>query len=195
MNWWLMGALVLSLISPIAYTKSMLAGKSRPHRVTRFVVWLACLTALLGVLNSPNTAGLVFAIIGVARSTYLLVLSGVYGVGGSSRLDRQCLLVAVSALAVYLATGKVLLAILLAILAEFAGHIPTLVKTWHEPRSEDPLFFITEMTAAGLGVCAIWEMRADILFPVYLVLANMLMVWLLYRHALRVRIQRFSRTA
>jgi hypothetical protein len=169
------------LISPVFYTKSMLAGKSKPHRVTRLVVWLAAVTGVIGIIGSPNLAGVIFAFIFLARATYLLIMSGIYGVGGASRLDLACLVVAVLALIVYALTGSGLLAVCFGILADLIAYIPTFVKTWHKPESEDPTFFGIEAMASLFAVFAIWQVRVDILFPVYFVLCSLAVILLIYR--------------
>lgn len=184
MNIWIIGTLILSLISPIFYTKSMLAHKAKPHRVTRLIVWLAAIAGLMGVLDSTNTAGIIFAVIFLVRASYLLVMSLFYGVGGASLLDRSCLAIGVLALILYVVTGSGLLAISLGILADVIGYIPTFAKTWRYPQSEDPTFFIVEGIAALFGVIAIWELRADILFPLYFVACNIIIVVLIYRRRL-----------
>ena len=192
MNYWIVGTLVLSLISPISYTKSMLAGKTKPHRVTRLIVWLASIAGILGVLHSTNTAGIIFAFIFFGRATYLLGMSIMYGVGGASRLDKTCLTIGLTALAAYLITGSGLLAISFGILADFIGYIPTFVKTWHQPKSEDPLFFSIESAASVLAIFAIWQPRVDILFPIYFFLCGGTVVVLIYRKQLTRRLRVLS---
>ncbi len=192
MNYWLIAALVLSLVSPIFYTKSMLAGKAKPHRVTRLVIWLASVATLLGVLHSTNTAGMVFAAIFLARATYLLGMSVLYGVGGASRLDRSCLAIGALAVALYGLTGNGLMAVLLGICADVIGFVPTFVKTWHMPESEDPTFFAVEGTAALAGVFAVGQLRVDVILPVYIVLCNIVMLIFIHRKQLVRRAKRLS---
>ncbi len=119
MNYWIIGTLILSLLSPISYTKSMLAGKAKPHKVTRLIVWLASIAGILGVLHSSNVAGIIFAGIFFARASYLLVMSLIYGTGGASRLDKSCLVVGILALVAYVITGSGMLAISFGILSDF----------------------------------------------------------------------------
>lgn len=192
MNIWILGTLLLSLISPYFYTRSMLAGRAKPHKVTRLIVWLASVTGLLGVLHSPNTAGIIFAVIFFVRASYLLVMAFIYGTGGASMLDKSCLGIGVLALAAYVATGNGLLAISFGILADLIGYIPTFVKTWHKPESEDPLFFGIESAASLLAIFAIWELRADILFPVYFFVCGIFVLFLIYRKRLSRRLGRLS---
>lgn len=192
MDYLIIGVLLLSLISPIFYTKSMLAGKAKPHRVTRLIIWLAALAGLLGVLGSSNIAGIIFAGIFLARASYLLLMSLKYGVGGASKLDKSCLVIGIVALVAYITTGSGLLAIAFGILADLIGYIPTFVKTWHKPESEDPTFFAIEGLASLLAVFSIWELRVDILFPIYFVLCSVVVVALIYRKKLMRRLKALS---
>lgn len=181
MDIWILGTLILSLASPIFYTRSMIAGKSKPHRITRLIVWLAAVAGILGVLGTSNVSGLIFACIFLARATYLFIMSLIFGVGGASKLDRYCLAIAVLALVLYVTTGSGLLAIAFGIIADLIGYIPTFVKTWHKPSSEDPTFFFIEMIASLFAVFAIWQIRVDILFPIYFVLCSAVVLALIYR--------------
>ncbi|HSX34688.1 MAG TPA: hypothetical protein VLF62_03540 [Candidatus Saccharimonadales bacterium] len=189
MDYWILGTLILSLLSPISYTRSMLAGKAKPHKVTRLIVWLASIAGLLGVLHSSNTAGIIFAGIFFARASYLLVMALIYGTGGASRLDKSCLVIGMGALVAYAVTGNGLLAILFGILADLIGYIPTFVKTWHQPKSEDPVFFGIESLASLLAIFAIWEARADILFPIYFLVCGAAVIFLIYRKQIARRLR------
>lgn len=184
MNYWIIGTLVLSLISPISYAKSMLAGKAKPHRVTRLIVWLASIAGVLGVLHSSNVAGQIFALIFLARATYLFAMSLKYGVGGTTKLDIYCLVLGILALVAYATTHNGLLTISLGILADVIGYVPTFVKTYKDPESEDAGFFAIEGLASLFGVFAIWEWKVDILFPIYFTLCSALMLALIYRKRL-----------
>ncbi len=184
MNFWIIGTLILSVLSPISYTKSMLEGKSKPHRVTRLVIWLASLAGFLGVMNSSSLPGKIFALIFLVRATYLLGMSIKYGVGGLAKLDIYCLILGILALITYSVTKNGVATILLGILADVFGYIPTFVKTYHKPESEDALFFGIEGIAALFGIFAIWELRADILFPIYFTLCCVIMLGLIYRKKL-----------
>ncbi len=185
MDFWIIGTLILSLISPIYYTKSMMAGNAKPHRVTRLVIWLASIAGILGVLTSDNRAGVIFALIFLARATYLLIMSFIYGKGGSSTLDKACLVLGVLAVASYVVTKNELLTVSLGVLADVIAYIPTFVKTYHEPKSEDATFFGIEAVASLFGIFAIWEWRVDILFPIWFLLSCLIVIALIYRKDLK----------
>jgi hypothetical protein len=184
MNGWIIGSLILALISPIFYSRSIFAHRAKPHKVTRLIVWLASIAGILAVLHSNNLSGKIFACIFLARATYLLILAAVYGVGGSSWLDRICLVIGVLALVVYVVTGSGLLAVSFGVLSDLIGYVPTFVKTWRDPTSESATFFIFEGLAAFLGALAIRQWRVDIILPIYFVLCCVAIVVLIYRKKL-----------
>lgn len=181
MNFWIIGTLVLSIVSPISYTKSIIAGESKPHRITRFIVWLVSIAGILGVWHSTNTSGKIFALIFLARATYLLLMSLKFGVGGSTKLDKICLGIGILAIIAYAFTNNALLTILLGITADFIGYIPTFVKTYRKPKSEDPIFFGIEGVAALFGVFAVWELSVDIVLPIFFTASCVVMELLIYR--------------
>lgn len=186
MNLWIIGTLILSLISPVFYTKSMLAHKAKPHRVTRLIVWLASVAGILGVLHNSNISGQIFAFIFLARATYLLVMSFILGVGGATKLDKICLFIGIVALISYVTTGSGLLAVALGIIADLIGYIPTFVKTYHHPSSEDPTFFAIEGLASFFGIIAVGSIQVGILFPIYFTTGSLAVVLLIYRKKLLV---------
>jgi hypothetical protein len=159
----------------------MLRNQAKPHRVTRLIVWLTSFAAVLGILHNANFAAQAFAIIFFARATYLLVMSFIYGVGGATKLDQVCIVIGILALITYIFTGSGLLTIILGIFADLIGFIPTFVKTFHHPSSEDPTFFTIEGFAALFGVIAVGSLQQGILFPVYIVFCNITVLALIYR--------------
>jgi hypothetical protein len=191
MNIWIIGTLILSLISPISYTKSMLAGKSKPHRITHLIVWLASVSGILGVLHSNNKAGVIFALIFLARASYLLVMSLKYGVGGSSKLDRVCLVLGILAIIAYVVIKNGLLTITIGVLANVIAYIPTFTKTYREPKSEDPVLFGIEFVASLFGIFAIWQWQADILFPIWFAMSCAIVIVLIYRKELSKMLLQF----
>jgi hypothetical protein len=108
----------------------------------------------------------------------------IYGVGGLQKLDLYCLFFGVLALVAYYTTRSGLLTISLGIAADLIGYLPTFVKAYKKPESEDPLFFSIEGLASLFAIFAIWELAPDILFPIYFLLSSMTVVALIYRKRL-----------
>jgi hypothetical protein len=84
----------------------------------------------------------------------------------------------------YVLTGSGLLAVMLGVLADLIAFIPTFVKTWKKPESEDPNFFAIEVVASICAIIAIDELRVDTIFPIYFVLSGGFVLLLIYRKKL-----------
>lgn len=189
MNIWLLGNIIFSLISPISYSKSMMHHKAKPHRVTRLIVWFASIAGVLGVLHTANYAAFIFAFLFYLRASYILLMSLKYGTAGSTTLDKSCLTIGILALILYFITGNGLLTILLGISADLIGFIPTYVKTYNKPFSEDPVFFIIECVASLFGLIAIGSFQIGILFPFYMLICDLFVLALIYRQKLMSNIR------
>ena len=194
MDLWIAAMILLSVLSPVSYTRSMLNNQAKPHRVTRLVIFLVSISALVGILGTSNTAGLIFAGVFFARATYLFIMSLKYGVGGSSKLDKICLAGGIVSLLIYGMTGSGIYAILLGIVTDVIAFMPTFVKTWQKPETEDPLYFFIELLAASCGALAIGEIRTDLLFPVYFILCNACLLLFIYRKKIASALPRTGTT-
>jgi hypothetical protein len=159
----------------------MLRKKAQPHRITRLVILLAAIASVLGVVDSNNLAGVIFAGIFLVRAAYLFAMSLKFGTGGSTPLDRTCLAVAALAMIAYVITGNGWVAITLAILADLIGYIPTFVKTWRQPSSEDPTFFAIEGLASLFGALAVAEWSIGVVLPLYFAACCIVVLALIYR--------------
>lgn len=112
----------------------------------------------------------------------ILALSLSRGVGGLRGLDVTCYGLLLLDVIFWLTTKNTLLALHLTVLADLIAMFPTLAKTWHDPKSETPLFFIIGSIGPLVGVVAAGQLNyAIILFPLYLALINTLEVALIYR--------------
>ena len=158
----------------------MLQGSTKPHRVTRLVVWVASLTGLIAVLNSSSSTGKLFAVIFFIRATYLLGMSLKYGVGGRSRRDILCL--ALSLIGIVLAFASYgLIGVMFAVLADIIGYVPAYIKTYKDPSSEEPYFYILEALAATVALIGIGKFKVDVIMPVYFVVSNITMLGFIRR--------------
>ncbi len=79
-------------------------------------------------------------------------------------------------------TDNPLLGLYFGIAADFAGTVPTIIKTWRLPESEEPLFYILDAAAGGFNMLALtsWTI-ADFSYPLYLFLINALVAFLVLR--------------
>ena len=182
MDAYLIGAsITLALVSPIIYAISMVRGRSQPARMTRFVVWLAAAISFISLYADGSSGAVWLAGVFAARNLFLLVMSFWYGVGGWTRLDQICLTIAGAGLLGWQIVGDPLIALVFAILADLVGFVPTFVKTYREPTSEEPQFFYLESLAVVLNIIVIGAWSEDLLFPVYILASNIIVLSLIFK--------------
>lgn len=173
---------VFALISPFTYVRAIVCGEARPHRTTRFVLLLITVLTTLALFAAHDRVAIWLAAISTLQSCIVFVLSLKYGMGGWSRSDIACLLIALSGIILWQVTNDPLLGLYAAILADFTGMIPTLAKTYHEPQTEVATFFALDVIAALFSLLALsaWNIQ-DFAYPLYIMCINLCVVMLVLR--------------
>lgn len=179
-------SIVLEVIGYLLYLKAIFAGSAKPHRTTRLVILVIANIAAFSLFAQHNYVVLWLASVSVLFSWIIFFLSFKYGMGGWAKTDIACLVIAIFGIILWRVTDNPLLALYAAILADFTGMFPTLLKTYHKPHTEVWYFFFLS------GISAICNMFAlhtftfqQYFYPAYLVFINMLMVFLVLRKKLR----------
>jgi hypothetical protein len=158
----------------VPYAFDILKGRAQPARSARVMFLCLLVVTILQQLSVHSGSLIAFTSGELIGSIAILALAIKYGVGGFARLDMFCYSLLVIDVAVWLITGNALIALHLSVLADLIAFTPTLVKTWHRPKSETPLFFITGIIAPVLNILATGRYGyAVLLFPIYLALANL----------------------
>ena len=141
----LLGAAV-TFAAGLGYAVATLRGRVQPNRVTWFVSGLAAWAAAAGQVTQGVLLSAVLTL-AVAVVPTLIVAASFANPDAywrTSRLDVLCLALAVAAVAMLLrSSGDV--AIAMGVAARTLGAVPTVVKTWHAPRTEQ-----TTVYAAGV---------------------------------------------
>lgn len=169
----------------IPYGWDVFRGRAKPARSTRLMFALLLVLALLqqheigSRLSLALTAGESLGAIGI------LALAMWKGVGGLKRLDLVCYVLLIVDVIIWQTSHNGLLGLHLTILGDQIAIWPTLVKTWRHPKSETPFFFIAGSVAPLFAIASEKALSYSIvLYPLYLMLINTVMVLLIYRHNL-----------
>lgn len=174
-------ATLLSLTGTTDYVLSIFRGKTKPHRTTRVVLFIVAVVNFIGTLAAHAHGGvLLLAILFLARSAYLALLSLSHGVGGTSRLDISCAVIALLGIVAWQVSGSGIWALVFAIVADAVAYIPAVVKTWKAPKSEAPLMYTLEGIAATLAVVHDGLLLSTI-FQLYIILSCVVMLICIYR--------------
>ncbi len=171
---------LLVLISPVVYIHSILYGKTRPHRTTRFVVLVITVFSTLSLVDNHFGAAFWLAAASAAQALAVFALSVSKGIGGWSHLDITCLVIAGAGIVLWQTTDRPIVGLYASILADFIGYVPAFVKTYKWPDTENWPFFAMDTLAAVFSLVATPVLTAYTLgYPIYIFVANAGMVALI----------------
>src|SRR5665811_1165536 len=143
-------SVILGLISSFVYFIAILKGEARPHRTTRLVFLLISTLITLALFAQGNRVAVWLSAVSTFQSVVIFLLSIKYGMGGRSKTDIFCLLIAFIGIASWQLTKDPLIALYFAIAADFTGIVPTLIKTYHFPHTEVWIFYFLDVCACLL---------------------------------------------
>ena len=164
------GAL-LNLIGSSTYAYATLKGRTKPNRVTWFLWALAPLIAFsASVKDGVGLPSLMTFMVGFGP--LIIFLSSFVNRKAFweiSKLDIACGVISVLALMLWLITGSGPIAILFSIIADLIAGVPTLIKAYKAPETENYSVFLFGAISAAITLLAInkWEF-SYYGFPLYI---------------------------
>jgi len=175
---------IVGLISTSIYIKDIYYGTTRPNLVS-WILWL--LGPFIGVFFQLKAgAGLsVLPVFMAGFGPLLVVVFSLFKKNSYWKLttfDVICGVFSVLALVLYVLTHNLALSIIFAILSDLLAFIPTYIKGWKFPETETSIVYITGIFNNVLGLLIIKDWSFTIYsFGLYLIIANIVMVYFLYR--------------
>jgi hypothetical protein len=179
MNWHqVIGILagIIQIAAIVPYIKDTLNGETRPNIVSWGLWTLIQLIGIWILLASPD--GYSWPLVFLCATTFntasvvVLCLLG-YGSREFGKLEFACLVIALIAIIIWITSNDPLLALSFDISADLVAAVPTLVKTWREPRSEAVVPWAMVSLAAGLGALSTTIVNVEnLVLPIYLALVN-----------------------
>lgn len=177
MDWHLILGIVSGLLTFFAifpYIKDILHGTTRPN-VVSWALWtlLLAISLLAQVSAGASWSALMIFADLLGTGVILALCLGGYGYKKYGAIDWICAVLAIVAIVLWQLAHQPVFAIALAALADFLAAIPTLIKSWKDPWSEDPTQFLM---ISGGGLLAVLSTTiinpANIIFPAYLCVLN-----------------------
>ena len=170
---------ILELAAASIYIVSILAGKTKPDRVTWWVLALVSgmITASYFASGARETIWLPAAY--TLAFTVFGILSLYYGEGPAalSALDRFALVGALMSAVVWWLMRSPVPALFMNICTEFIGLVPTIAKSYRRPWTESRSSWILATIASLLNVFAITEWSYVIAaYPLYIFSTNLVIV-------------------
>jgi len=184
------GGSILNLAGTAYYIWNTLKGITKPNRVT----WLMWSIAPMIGTAAALVSGVTWATLPVFMAgfcPFLVFLASFVNPNAYwqlGRFDYVCGVLSALALVLWYITGNPVTAIVFAILADGLAAVPTLVKAWKYPETETATGFITSgiNSSTSFFVIPRWEF-AFYAFPLYLVIANIVLTFAVLRRNPAVR--------
>ncbi len=173
---------ILITAAGLIYCASIIRGRTKPHRTTRFVVLVILTLSFVSILaDHANTGAKVYSGILFVSAIAFLVLSLIhgFGIGGTSIFDWVCLVVALAGVAAWQIAGNPVVAIWFALLADFVAYLPAYVKTWHHPNTESPWLYALSALASFLSLVA-YKISAVSVFQIFMIVYSLIMLVCIY---------------
>lgn len=175
-------SVLLASISSFVYFIAILKGQAKPHRTTRLVFLVISTVTTFSLFVQGNQVAVWLAGISMLQSLIIFSLSIKYGMGGWSKLDIFCLFTALVGITAWQLTQNPIIALYFAIGADFIGIVPTLMKTFHYPKTEVWTFYFLDVCAGICNLLATEKLVFDqYLYPFYIIVVNLIMVLLVVR--------------
>jgi membrane-associated HD superfamily phosphohydrolase len=173
---------VSAVVAYIIYFISILKGKAKPHRTTRLVLFVISFIATASMFAQGNRVAIWLSGVFAVSSFVIFLTSLKYGIGGFSKLDIFCFVIALSGIILWGYTNNPTLALFSSIAADFTGFLPTIIKTYRMPESEIwPFFFIGAVSAALNLLATEKPVIEAFAYPLYIIIVNGLEVLLILR--------------
>lgn len=136
-NIFLILSVIICIASPTVGISSILKGKFKPQRMTRFLLFLVSFL-FIGTLLAQGDRNSIYPIFVIFLGNLVIfILSIKYGVGGTTKLDMWVLSLAILSLIVWQATQNPVLGLTMSIMTNFVAFLPTIVKSWRSPETEE----------------------------------------------------------
>ncbi len=166
-------SIIAGFVSPIIGVASVLKGSFRPQRMTRFLIFLVSLLFVGTLYAQGDRNSIYMASAQLLGSAALFYLSLKRGMGGNTRLDWIVFVMALVSLVVWQTNNNPLLGLLMSIVTDFIAFVPTLIKTWKYPGTEEWKFYMSDVVASFFSILSIVAFSlSNVVFPVYILLIN-----------------------
>ncbi|NOY14720.1 MAG: hypothetical protein GXP43_00695 [bacterium] len=160
----------LTVVAGLDYLRSALKGEVKPNRITWFFWFVIPLIGALGQVKSGVGREVIFTL-ALAFPPALIFLTSFlskktyWGIG-----KFDLLMGAIAAIGVLLwqLTNNPIWAVVFSVLADASAGVPTLVKAYHHPETEKPIFFTLNTLGSFLVLTTVTTWRVEnFLYPLY----------------------------
>lgn len=180
---------LLVAAGPITYIVSIVKGKTRPHRMTRFILAFVLTLNFVSIVSAKGNLGAeVFSGITCLQALVIFGMSLWRGMGGTSVVDFVCLVIAAMGILGWKLTGDPIIGVWFSVIADFAAYVPAFIKTYKHPHTESAWYYILSGFAAFFSLIA-YKIEPSSIFQIYILSCVIVMVVLIYRKDIQKKLK------
>lgn len=167
---------VIAFVSIVPYIRDIIHGTTRPNIVS-YILWCILLSISIVAQYSAGASWTIL-LVGADLAAALTVIGFCfvgYGYKRYGPIEVVCFVLAVIAIILWQMTNNPLLAIIFSLIADILAGVPTIVKTYRDPKSELPLGWFMVAFGALLSLISntIFDLP-NLLFPIWILIVNTL---------------------
>lgn len=176
---------ILAIGGYVPYIYSIFHGDTQPNKATWFIWTLVGGLLAFSYLAEGDQSSIWLPFGYFLGPLFVAILSLRYGYATWTKLDTICIVAALISIVPWILSDNATLTLLINVALDATGAIPTLVKTFKEPETEDLSGWAIFFTANTLQLFAIsqWHLAAS--YPIYLFLLAGAMVIFILRGKLK----------
>jgi hypothetical protein len=146
---------VIMLWSYILGIYSIIRGNFRPQRMTRFLILVFSAIYVISLFVQGDRNAIWLALVSLISTLVIFLLSIKKGMGGFAKLDIIVLVIVVFSIIVWKITNNPVLGLTMSLVADLTSYIPTFVKVWKFPETEEWKFYASVVLANFLNLLSI----------------------------------------
>ncbi|MBI5224142.1 hypothetical protein HY990_07015 [Candidatus Micrarchaeota archaeon] len=161
---------LIYLLAFVRYIYATFKSGTRPNRATWFIWLVLGFVLLVSSYATGARETLPLLIVNQLGFVAIFFISLRSGEGGWTNFDKFCLIGAAMALLCWFFSGSAIYALLIGILIDLFGALPTFKKAYLDPKHEDTITWILFLLGNSVNLLAIpsWTLELSI-YPVYMV--------------------------
>lgn len=150
----------------VPYVVSILRGHTKPER-TSYLIWLIVdVVGILTYISAGATTTIWTGAVFCLTALLIFVLSIKYGVGGFSKFDVGCFLLALVGVGIWVVSKDAILALYFITFVNFIGYLPTIKKVYFLPKTENTLSWTLAACASTLNLFALTSLQPQLVVPI-----------------------------
>lgn len=173
---------ILSFSAYLFYIVAIIKGKTKPSRATWFI-WAIEGIILAVVYRASGAEDTIWVAVSEAIApTIIAILAIKYGIGGAEKTDIACFVGSIFSLFLWWYFDSAVIALMANLAIDFFAAIPTIKKSWQNPKEEDRFAWSLTQTGNLFNLFAIDKIIFGvIIYPVYTFIIDGVITGLLFR--------------